>query len=306
MKRYFILPILLIFLLTGCITVLPGQTDGSTGSKDTGGSIQSGPSAGWITEAEQTFYVKEDGSRHTGWLELNNTRYYLDANGVLQTGWLELDDQAYYLKEDGSITRGKATVAGRTYYFTSTGAKTVVVNPWNMVPSDYTLDLVSAEDGYMVDSSCRDSLLQMLSDCRTAGHDARITSAYRKHETQIELYNNKVWYYIDLGYSEADARKEAATIIATPGTSEHELGLAVDLVDADYWVLDEAQEDTAAQKWLMEHCWEYGFILRYPNGKSASTGIIYEPWHYRYVGRELAEEIRTTGLCLEEYFNTLH
>lgn len=308
MKRYFILLFLLSFLLTGCFTVLPGETsDGSSNTgESTSESTESGPATGWVTEAEQTFYVKEDSSRHTGWLELNDTRYYLDENGVLQTGWLELDEQEYYLKADGSVTRGKATIEGRVYYFTSTGARIVVVNPWNMIPSDYTPDLVSAEDGYMVDSSCQESLLQMLADCRDAGYDARICSAYRKHETQIELFNNKVWYYINRGYAEADARKEAATIIATPGTSEHELGLAVDLVDASYWVLDEEQENTAAQKWLMEHCWEYGFILRYPSDKSSSTGIIYEPWHYRYVGKELAQEIRTTGLCLEEYLNTLH
>ena len=308
MKRYCILLFLLTFLLSGCITVLPAQTTGSTETEttDTTETTESVPSTGWITEAAQTFYVNQDGSHHTGWLELNGTRYYLDEQGVLQTGWLELDGQEYYLKTDGSITRGAATIDQRVHYFTSAGVKVIVSNPWNIIPSDYKPELVSAESGYLVDSSCRDALMQMLSDCRTAGHDVRIISAYRKHQTQIDLYNRKVWYYIDRGYNEADARKEAATIVAVPGTSEHELGLALDLVDASYQGLDEAQENTAAQKWLMEHCWEYGFILRYPNGKSSSTGIIYEPWHYRYVGKELAQELQTSGLCLEEYFSTLH
>ena len=308
MKRYCILLFLLTFLLSGCITVLPAQTTGSTETEttDTTESTESVPSTGWVTEAAQTFYVNQDGSRHTGWLELNGTRYYLDAQGVLQTGWLELDGQEYYLKADGSITRGAATIDQRVHYFTSAGVKVIVANPWNIIPSDYKPELVSAEDGYLVDSSCRDALMQMLSDCRNAGHGVKIISAYRKHQTQIDLYNRKVWYYIDRGYNEADARKEAGTIVAVPGTSEHELGLALDLVDASYRGLDEAQEDTAAQKWLMEHCWEYGFILRYPNGKSNSTGIIYEPWHYRYVGKELAQELQTSGLCLEEYFSTLH
>ena len=309
MKRYCILLFLLVFLLTGCITVIPVQPTGSTetGATDTTEStVGSTQSAGWQTEAAQTFYINEDGSRHTGWLELNGTRYYLDENGILQTGWLELDGQTYYLKNDGSIAKGKTTVDSKVYYFTATGAKVILANPWNMIPSDYKPDLTVVENGYQVDSACRDSLVQMLADCRKAGHDVRIISAYRKHTTQIELYNKKVWYYIDRGYNEEDARKEAATIIAIPGTSEHELGLALDLVDAGYQSLDEAQENTAAQKWLMEHCWEYGFILRYPNGKSASTGIIYEPWHYRYVGNALAKELQTSGLCLEEYFNTLH
>ncbi len=300
MKRCFLLLFLLSFLLTGCITVLPGQTHDSTDTTQSSESF-----TGWVTEAAQTFYVNTDGSRHTGWLDLGGKRYYLDADGILQTGWLDLDGQTYYLNADGSVARGETVIEGYKHYFASNGAEITVVNPWNMVPSGYTPDLVNAEDGYLVDRSCKESLIQMLTDCRAAGYNARITSAYRKHETQIELFNNKVWYYLNQGYDEAFARKEAATIIATPGTSEHELGLAVDLVDANYWVLDEAQENTAAQKWLMEHCWEYGFILRYPNGKSASTGIIYEPWHYRYVGKELAEELRASGLCLEEYFLTL-
>ena len=307
MKRYLIL-LMLALLLTGCASDPSGQVHTNTAdtSESTGESGESKSTVGWVTEAAQTFYVNEDGTRHTGWLELNDTRYYLDAAGVLQTGWLELDGNTYYLKADGSITRGKASIDDRTHYFTSTGVKVIVANPWNFIPADYTPDLVSAEDGYIVDSICRDDLLKMLADCRKAGYDARITSAYRRHTTQIELYNNKVWYYINRGYDEAAARTEAATIIAVPGTSEHELGLAVDLVDSSYWVLDEAQENTPAQKWLMEHCWEYGFILRYPNDKSASTGIIYEPWHYRYVGKELAQELRATGLCLEEYFSALY
>ena len=93
--------------------------------------------------------------------------------------------------------------------------------------------------------------------------------------------------------------------MAVPGTSEHQTGLALDIVSAGYQLLDEAQEDTAEQKWLMEHCWEYGFILRFPEDKTEITGIGYEPWHYRYVGRETAEAIHKSGLCLEEYLQSL-
>ena len=103
------------------------------------------------------------------------------------------------------------------------------------------------------------------------------------------------------GYSPSDARIEAAKAVAIPGTSEHQLGLAVDIVDLRYQVLDAGQEDTATQQWLMQNSWKYGFILRYPNDKTAVTGIIYEPWHYRYVGRENAKAIYESGLCLEEY-----
>ena len=103
------------------------------------------------------------------------------------------------------------------------------------------------------------------------------------------------------GYAQTDAEEEAGKVVARPGTSEHQLGLAVDIVDLDNQNLDETQEDTAVQQWLMAHSWEYGFILRYPGGKSEITGIIYEPWHYRYVGRDAAAEIYAQGVCLEEY-----
>ena len=89
--------------------------------------------------------------------------------------------------------------------------------------------------------------------------------------------------------------------MARPGTSEHQAGLAVDIVDRSYQVLDHRQETTAVQQWLMAHCAEYGFILRYPSDKSELTGVGYEPWHYRYVGTEAAQAIMERGICLEEY-----
>ena len=96
------------------------------------------------------------------------------------------------------------------------------------------------------------------------------------------LFAGKVQRLMAAGYDAEEADQKAATVVARPGTSEHELGLAVDIVDASYQQLDEGQASTPVQQWLMEHCWEYGFILRYPDGKSDLTGIIYEPWHYRY------------------------
>ena len=90
-------------------------------------------------------------------------------------------------------------------------------------------------------------------------------------------------------------------MVAPPGTSEHETGLALDITAQSYPVLEQDQEDTPEQQWLMENAWRFGFILRYPQGKTEITGICYEPWHYRYVGREAAKEIQEKGLCLEEY-----
>lgn len=263
---------------------------------------------GWLEQDDLRYYFDQTGTMRTGWLLLGEHRYYLDETGIVRTGWLQEDGNTYYLDANGEVCRGKMEIDGVTHYFTSTGMEVIVANPWNFLPEDYTVDLVTAENGYKVDRSCLQDLLKMLSDCRKAGYNAQITSAYRTHATQVRLFNNQVQKYLNLGYSEEAARKEAATAVAVPGTSEHEMGLAVDLVDASYWVLDEKQENTPAQKWLMAHCWEYGFILRYPNGKSESTGIIYEPWHYRYVGKDYAKAIHESGLCLEEWLeqrNTL-
>ena len=178
----------------------------------------------------------------------------------------------------------------------------LLVNPWNTIPADYTVSLVSIGDGESVDKRCYADLKQMLSDCALSG-SARpyVCSGYRTNATQTRLYENKVDRLVNQGYSLSDARAEAAKSVAIPGTSEHQLGLAVDIVDLSYQVLDANQENTATQRWLMKNSWKYGFILRYPTGKTATTGIIYEPWHYRYVGRENAKAIYESGLCLEEY-----
>ena len=178
----------------------------------------------------------------------------------------------------------------------------LLVNPWNAVPEDYAVSLVSIGDGESVDQRCYGDLMQMLDDCAVYGNaQPYVCSSYRTNDTQTRLYENKVDRLIAQGYSPSDARTEAAKAVAIPGTSEHQLGLAVDIVDLRYQVLDAGQEDTATQQWLMQNSWKYGFILRYPNDKTAVTGIIYEPWHYRYVGRENAKAIYESGLCLEEY-----
>ena len=98
---------------------------------------------------------------------------------------------------------------------------------------------------------------------------------------------------------------KAARIVARPGTREHQLGYAVDITDSGYRKLNKDQEKTATQQWLMANCRDYGFIVRYPTGTTNITGIIYEPWHYRYVGVELAAELKESGITLEEYLDQL-
>ena len=179
--------------------------------------------------------------------------------------------------------------------------KLVLVNKWNEMDEDYEPDLTELTDGHRIDSRIAEPLMDMLQEAKEAGHTIYILSAYRSMEKQTSLYEAEVAEWRALGYSPTGAKEKAGTVVAIPGTSEHQLGLAVDLVSSEYVQLDEGAEKTAGYKWLVKHCHEYGFILRYPNGKTDITGIIYEPWHFRYVGKEAAEIIMEEGLTLEEY-----
>ncbi len=179
--------------------------------------------------------------------------------------------------------------------------KLLLVNPWNSLPENYSIQTVTLKNGLQVDKRCYPDLQTMMDACRADGLSPVICSAYRTWEKQEQLYQNKVGQFLAQGYPQSEAETEAGKVVAVPGTSEHQLGLALDIVDINNQHLDETQESTEVQKWLMEHSWEYGFILRYPKDKSEITGIIYEPWHYRYVGQEDAEQIHTLGVCLEEY-----
>ena len=177
----------------------------------------------------------------------------------------------------------------------------VLVNRENPLEADPDIELKRLSNGHAVDRRIYPQLQQMMDDARAAGLSPVICSSYRTVSDQQELYSAKVEKYLSQGLSPEAAEAEAAKWVALPGTSEHHTGLAVDIVSLYYQTLDEGQENTAEQKWLMENSWRYGFILRYPNGTTEITGINYEPWHYRYVGKTAAEEIYTRGITLEEY-----
>lgn len=176
-----------------------------------------------------------------------------------------------------------------------------LVNPWNEVPEGYEVRLTQLRNNQAIDTRCYPQLQQMMDDCRAAGLNPLICASYRTMEKQQELFEDKKQRVIAEGCPEDKADEEAAKTVALPGTSEHQLGLAVDIVDMGYQQLDTEQENTPVQRWLMENSWKYGFVLRYPTEKSEITGIIYEPWHYRYVGKAAAKEMYRKNLCLEEY-----
>lgn len=181
--------------------------------------------------------------------------------------------------------------------------------PWNMVlvnwkhpmQEGYTPELAELERGYEVDVRILDAAKQMLADAEAAGLQIEICSAYRSVERQKQVFNESMSERVGQGMNYWEAYTETSKNVAEPGTSEHALGLALDLISRQYTELDEGQENTREAKWLAENCYKYGFILRYPPEKTSITGITYEPWHYRYVGVEQAMKIKEAGVTLEEY-----
>ena len=176
-----------------------------------------------------------------------------------------------------------------------------LVNARNPLPMGFAPPLKTLANGLKFDERAIDELNAMLSAARRQGLSPVVSSAYRTMEKQQSLFDGKVLALIALGMDPVQADTEARKHVAYPGTSEHNLGLAADIVSLSYQHLDGNQANTPEVKWLHEHCAEYGFILRYPEEKEEITGIVYEPWHFRYVGVEAATAIMDGGLCLEEY-----
>lgn len=184
--------------------------------------------------------------------------------------------------------------------------KTMLVNITHPMPDDYTMELVTVDSrGYKMDVRAAEDMKKMLADAEAEGLSPIICSSYRSIDRQITLFQNQVKKQQGFGLDYDAAFEKAKTVVAYPGTSEHHTGLAADIVAKSHQVLDDSQENTAEQKWLMENSWKYGYILRYPSDKSDLTKIIYEPWHYRYVGKEVAQYLYENDLCLEEYWMQL-
>lgn len=178
-----------------------------------------------------------------------------------------------------------------------TGWQLILVNHSNSIPEDYQVKLTKLRNNQSVDSRIYPALQDMFDDMREAGLMPVISSSYRTTQKQQSLLDEKIAAYKKEGYSDDEAEKLARKWVAPPGTSEHQLGMAVDITSLDR----NEQNPSVIWKWLLENSYKYGFILRYPEGKEDITGTIYEPWHFRYVGGQAAREIMEQGICLEEY-----
>lgn len=167
----------------------------------------------------------------------------------------------------------------------------LLVNRWNPLPEGYVPDLVEVPGGEKVAKEAYAPLMEMLQQAEAEGLGPQVVSGWRTQEKQQSLYDNKIGEYLSQGYSQKDAVAAAEEWVAKPGTSEHQLGLAVDINGNSYDIYT----------WLQENSWRYGFIFRYPGDKQSLTGVAEEVWHYRYVGKKAAEMIHSQELCLEEY-----
>ena len=185
----------------------------------------------------------------------------------------------------------------------------ILVNHTNKMPENYTFETAECGSKTAVNKTLQTVACNAFLELQKAAAAENVTvwmqSGYRSVKYQTSLYERKTKYYLDKGYDNATAREKAAAVVNPPGYSEHNCGLAADLNSPEHTALDTGFADTAAFRWLCEHAGDYGFILRYPKDAEDKTEIIYEPWHWRYVGVENAAKINASGLCFEEYIETL-
>ena len=176
-----------------------------------------------------------------------------------------------------------------------------LVNSENLLPEDFEVELADIDETRQFDARAIDELNKMMNAMRKSGiTNVWVQSSYRSVARQKELYDDSVNKYMKQGKTRAQAEKLTEKLINKPGSSEHNLGLAVDFnkVETEF-------KDTKGYKWLLKNAENYGFILRYPEEKVSITGISYEPWHWRYVGKEHAIQINKLNMCLEEYIDYL-
>lgn len=218
-----------------------------------------------------------------------------------------LDENAQMLSEDekGNENKEEEQIK-KNVTFSSDDWRLLLINKQHPIPDDYTFTLgtIKTVKGNMkCDERIIDELLSMMQAASEEGVNLAICSPYRDLNRQEVLFNRKIKAYMDKGMSYMEAYKISSQAVTVPGASEHQIGLAIDIVCDTYSLLDEGFADTSAGIWLKEHCAEYGFILRYPEGKEYITSIEFEPWHFRYVGKEAATVIMQEEICLEEFWD---
>lgn len=232
----------------------------------------------------------------------NADKYFLDEI-------LDENEKIYSEKTEESVDEAVQTEeasANASVTFGTDDWRLLLINKQHPVPEDYAFPhgtIKTVKGDMECDERIIDDLLQMMQAASEDGVKLGICSPYRDLSYQEFLFNRKVKAYMEKGMSYMEAYALSSQAVTVPGASEHQLGLAIDFVSDTYVILDEGFAETSAGMWLEQHCAEYGFILRYPKGKEYVTSIEFEPWHFRYVGKEAATVIMEEGLCLEEFWD---
>lgn len=202
-----------------------------------------------------------------------------------------------YLEETPTEETSKTTT------FDPDDWKLLLINKQHPIPEDFELHLGVIKGNMQCDERIIPDLVAMFQAAKEDGVDLVVCSPYRDLNRQEMLFERKIKKYMAQGMSYMDAYKTSSQAVTVPGASEHQIGLALDIISTTYSTLDEGFGDTEAGQWLAEHSCEYGFILRYPKGKEYVTGIEFEPWHFRYVGVDAARVISKNGITLEEFWS---
>ena len=280
-------------------------------------------SYGWWYEDSAGWYPKSMWQKIDGKYYYFNSTGYMDYNGYRDGYWLGSTGawiEKYYGGHWCSNSKGwwyedstgwnpvnrYLWIDGTKYWFGSDGYwdnsdwALILVNKYNPVPDNYSVNLTTLSNGKKVDSRIYPALQDMFNAARSSGLDMYVREGYRTRAEQQQIMNSRIQQYQSEGYSYDQAVTLAKQYVAVPGTSEHELGICVD-INAN----NNVSSDDAVYSWLDNNAYKYGFIKRYPENKSSITGINYEPWHYRYVGKKAAGEMKSWNMCLEEYLDYL-
>ncbi|MCR5304270.1 MAG: M15 family metallopeptidase [Lachnospiraceae bacterium] len=229
---------------------------------------------------------------------------HADAAAIPDTGvWTEDEDFLSNLGNRGSGDTASSNVINNGKEFSSGDWKLILVNKQHPIPDGYEVTLGTLNGWQRCDERIIPDIKEMVSAASEDGLKLVIASPYRENDRQEMLFGRKIKNYMAVGMSYIDAYKKASQAVTVPGASEHEIGLALDIISPTYRSLNEGFEDTPEGKWLAENSWKYGFILRYPKGREHITSIEYEPWHFRYVGADAAKVMYEEKLTLEEFWD---
>ncbi len=217
---------------------------------------------------------------------------------------LENHEYGQAVPEAGSGLAETGTVpSGEKPSFDSSDWRLVLINKQHPISDKYDFKLGTFASGMRCDERVIEDLLLMMQAAKKDGLNLVVRSPYRTSDHQEDNFNARIKSYMRQGLSYMEAYKATSRVITIPGCSEHEVGLALDITSDTFIPLLQGFADTEEGKWLEEHSHEYGFTVRYPSGKEYITGIEYEPWHFRYVGREAAKVMKEEDLCLEEFWD---